>query len=139
MGLQPPLSAILRPTSSPLAGQPAQLNSILDRGVMRILRRFHRWAALALLMTAVAPLPCAAQERGYFGVSLQDLDPERARALALDNPAGALVIALSTISPLPCEMSAGLWSAKSRQPHDRETPPLWMLDPRCCWCREPRE
>jgi WD40 repeat protein len=54
------------------------------------------WLALAALMLATPAPPCAAQERGYLGVDLQDLNAERAhqlgQAVGRDTMSGVLVV-----------------------------------------------
>jgi tetratricopeptide (TPR) repeat protein/WD40 repeat protein len=64
-----------------------------------MLRLLQIFLALAASILASATLPCAAQERGYLGVELQDLGAERARTLGLDAARGALVVSPRPGSP----------------------------------------
>jgi S1-C subfamily serine protease len=54
---------------------------------------------LAFIACHGITLPAAAQERGYLGVDIKNLDEERAHALHLDSIAGSLVVGIKRDSP----------------------------------------
>ena len=89
------LVAAPRPTmGSAVAAWPLSTRARPAGGMTRRLRPM--WLALATLILATPTLPCAAQERGYLGVELQDLSAERTRqlgqALGRDAVHGVLVV-----------------------------------------------
>jgi tetratricopeptide (TPR) repeat protein/WD40 repeat protein len=79
---------------SAVAAWPLSTRARLIGGMTRCL--LPMWLALATLILATPTLPCAAQERGYLGVELQDLSIERThqlrQALGRDAVRGVLVV-----------------------------------------------